>query len=197
MNKKLLLPLISLLGLSILSGCNKTKPEEEFVSPEISLSEAKINISEGSTFQLTATTSETSMIVYWFTRDNDIATVSNDGLVTALKAGNTICYAQVGKNTAMCSVNVTPYEPDEALYVTSTQTEIELDVGDEYLLPLTVTYGKQEVTDYTVRAEVKDETICSYSSNSITALKAGNTTVLVTVNYLDNMDQLLFTITVA
>ena len=192
---KILFSFIALLSSFTLFGCNNN--DQKYVSPTISLSETRIELIEGRTYQLVATTSETSMIIYWFTRDMNIATVDNNGIVTALSSGNTICYAQVGENTAMCSVNVLPYHPDDSLYVTTNVDIIELNVGDVYKLPIEVKYGDSIITDYSLRADIERADICSYSQGYITALGEGETLVLVTVSYLDSFCQILFTVFIA
>ena len=193
-----LITVSSLLFLVGLSSCNKnsTSYEESFESPTIQLSEKKVNISVGDTFQLVASTSETSMKVFWFVRDSDIASIDNNGLVTALKVGNTVCYAQVGKNTAMCAINVTPYQPDSSLIVTCSVENITLSVGDEYVLPLNVYYGNEVVTDYNLTVSSENENVCNYDNGLLKALSDGESKILITVNYQEAFDQLLLDVLV-
>ena len=169
---------------------------EDFDSPTISLSMKKVSIAKGDSFQLVATTSETSMIVYWFTRDPLIASVDMNGVVTGLSTGTTVCYAQVGKNTAMCSVTITPYQPDDTLYVTSDNTEIVLAVNDEYKIPLDVKLGSTVITNYELVGDVLNPNVCSFNNGNVKGLSIGETNLLLSVIYGDSYDQILFNITV-
>ena len=115
----------------------------------------------------------------------EIATVE-DGLVTALKEGSTICSVQVGKYTARCAINVTAYEPEKALSVSLDKVTYNLNVEDEYNLDLEVTYGDEIITDYTLSGDILDSSIVSLNDHKLTALSAGSTDILLTITYLSS-----------
>lgn len=78
----------------------------------INLSATELSLAGGSSIQLTATVNPDAAIktVAWNVMDNGIATVSNNGIVTALKKGNTIVTATATDGTgitAQCLVTVT------------------------------------------------------------------------------------------
>lgn len=79
----------------------------------ISLSEYKVSLSAGNTYQLTATPmpdDATYRSITWSSSDEDIATVSNDGKVMALRAGTATITATSAYYTdvsASCTVTVT------------------------------------------------------------------------------------------
>lgn len=69
----------------------------------INKSTATIKVDE--TIQLTATSSIDSEIT-WESSDEDIATVSDDGLVTGIKEGSAVITAKGSEKTAICTVTV-------------------------------------------------------------------------------------------
>ena len=122
-------------------------------------------------------------LVFWDIRDEDIASVDEDGLVTAKKIGSTICTVQVGTYTAKCAVNVTDFEPSATLSIDLNKTTFNLNVGDTYELDFDVKLGEEIVTDYTLSSEISDSEVISMSGKEITASATGNTDVLLTITY--------------
>ena len=94
----------------------------------VSLSNTAISVNEGTTKQLTATTSPTGLPVYWETEDPSIATVSSTGVVTGVKAGQTTITASVnGGNPVVCSVYVV--KPTGVYYIKNFASNYLLDGG--------------------------------------------------------------------
>ena len=183
---------ILLVPLAIV-GCSKNKEEKTYLS----LSETAITLSEDQTFQLEATIDKSldGYIVFWNIRDEDVASVDN-GLITAKKVGSTICTVQVGQYTADCAVNVVSFAPVETLDISLEKNEFNLNVDDEYELPLTVTLGNQIITDYQLSADISDKSVASFNNKTITALSSGTTTMLLTATYQECTANELITVTV-
>lgn len=171
-----------------LTGCGES---QVFESPTIEITNNKISLVEGTTYQLEVVTSDTKMMVFYSSQNNAIATISESGLITAIAVGETVCYAQVGLNKAACAVSVTPYEPDPDLRIDLAKTSFTLEKDDEFVLPITIRYGEEVVEEYTLTAEIADETIVSFSEGVFTGLAIGETDVLLTATYLDLTDELL------
>ncbi|MEE0236147.1 MAG: Ig-like domain-containing protein [Bacteroidales bacterium] len=77
----------------------------------IDLNHTKIKLYEGGTAHLTATVGPrdaTNKVVVWNSNDATIATVDQNGLVTAILAGKTIISATAGGQTNTCSIEVSP-----------------------------------------------------------------------------------------
>ena len=186
-----ILPLF-IIPLTIV-GCSKNKEEKTYVS----LSETSITLSEDQTFQLTVSIDDSlkNYLVFWSIRDEAIASV-NDGLITAKQVGSTICSVQVGKYTADCAVNVTSFAPVETLDISLPKDNYSLNVGDNYELPLEVTYGNQIITDYQLYADISDSSVASFANKTITALSSGTTTMLLTATYQEYTANELITVTV-
>lgn len=186
MKKKLL---VGILPLLLLTGCGKGKTELPSSTGEeqglkITLNESKITLSEEKTFQLVATLSEErSEKVTFSVRDSKIATVSEDGLVQALSYGNTQVVATLEDAVAVCEVEVTYYQPEDALSTEYTKKEFSLYVGESYPLPLTVRYGNKTIEDYQISYTIGNEEIISMEDKAIKALKAGESSLGVKVTY--------------
>ena len=160
----------------------------------ITLNVNTVSISEEKTFQLEATIdpSLSRYLLFWSSENEDVATIDDHGLITAVKVGYTICVAQVGSYFARCAVEVTNYVPDDDLSVSFAKTSYNLNVNDTYELSPVVKLGKEVITDYTVTALISDNNIVSYSNNVITALRAGQCDILLTYSYLEySIQQLL------
>lgn len=112
----------------------------------------------------------------WFSADEDIATVDNNGLVTGVAIGRTTITASSGSRTTSCILNVTGREGEITLVTIPTQTY----TGKAVKPSVKVYYGSillKEKTDYTV----------SYSNNikaaAATASKAPTIKVSGKGNY--------------
>lgn len=76
---------------------------------EMYLNKSNLNLTIGQQSKLTATIGGKDMeevSISWSSKDPSIATVSEDGLVTAIAPGETCITASYGEETAICNVNV-------------------------------------------------------------------------------------------
>ena len=73
----------------------------------ITLDKASATIADNETLQLVATTDPMDFPVVWESDDVSVATVDNNGKVSALKAGKANITASMGGKTATCAVTVT------------------------------------------------------------------------------------------
>ena len=186
MNKRIL----SLLFIPfMLMGCSKASKESESEQKEdislISLNETVVYIAEEKTYQLEVTVdpSLSDYLVFWSIRDETIASISDDGLITGISEGSTIASVQVGKYIARCAINITKYEPDDALNIVFDKDEINLNVNDKYLLEYEVRYGSEIITNYKASYDVFDDSVINLNNNIITALKEGSTDIIIEVTY--------------
>ena len=184
---------------TMLFGCNKASKNNSdnnnnVIQNAITLNVNTLSISEEKTFQLTATVDPSLQryLLFWSSEDDRVATVSDNGLVTAVKVGYTIIVAQVGKYFARCAVEVTNYVPMDSLSVSFERTTFSLNVNDTYELNPVVKLGNQVINGYTVTSLINDANVISYANNVITALQAGNADILLTYSYLEySVQQLL------
>ena len=85
--------------------------EGSSVTFSIRLSQESLSLKEGGTSTLTATTKPSDATVVWKSNNEGVATVSQSGVVNALKAGSAVISATITQGneskTAECNVNVT------------------------------------------------------------------------------------------
>lgn len=149
----------------------------------VSISSATFSLNEGESQTLTVTISPTNATnkKYSFSSSNkDVASVDENGKVTALKAGEatiTVTTAD-GNKTATCKVTVTPKGiPIES--VSLDKAELILSVGQSETL--TVTISPDNATNKELTWNSSDPTIATVDENGkVTAIKEGETTITVT-----------------
>ena len=129
------------------SASSTTKNENtiEFV-------QTSLELEIGQSVQAEVITSKKNVPIFWSIRDADIASVSNKGVITALAAGETVCYAEFSGQTAMCLVNVKEESaiPELAVFVPYYDNQVSLYAGTSLNLNPTVKLGDETVADVTV-----------------------------------------------
>lgn len=107
----------------------------------ITLDKTEEQLAIGETLNLTATVSPenaTNKDIIWSSSDPDIATVSDDGVVTALSEGNVriIASSNDGDHSATCKITVTaePEEPENYLKI---NTSVKYHINEQ----ITVTFS--------------------------------------------------------
>ena len=115
----------------------------------------------------------------WQSSSSSVATVTEDGVVTALSKGVTIisCIAANGVS-AQCEVTVSPVEVSS---IALNQTEAELVAGEK--VQLTATASPDNATDKTVTWSSTNEAVAVVSeSGQVTAVGAGTCQIKATAN---------------
>lgn len=143
---------------------------------EISLDKTELTLIEGDAEQLTATVSPEGAAVIWSSSDSDVATVSESGLVTAVKAGTATITAKVNdETTATCAVTV---QEKTTTLISLDKTEITLTVGNTEQLTATVNPETETVT-----WSSSDPEVATVSEDGlVTAVKAGTATITAKLN---------------
>ena len=115
-------------------------------------------------------------MVEWSSSDESVATVDENGKVTAVKAGTATITAKAldGDKTATFTLTV----KEAATSVTLNKTAIELSVGASETLTATIApSGADDAVEWTT----SDETVATVDENGkVTAVKAGTATITVT-----------------
>lgn len=159
--------------------CKVTVEKKVVPVSGITLEKESLQMKVGETYHLTATVSPedaTDKSVVWKSEDESIATVDQEGLVTAVKGGSkTMITATSGEFSASCSVTI---EEDviPVKGITLDKDIIEMAVGSSCRLNATIT--PSDATDKTIIWESSDETIAIVSSSGVIgALKEGDVTI--------------------
>lgn len=108
--------------------------EKEYVigAESVSISETSAKLTCGRTLHLTAEVAPAyadDRTVTWTSSDDSIATVSKDGKVKALKAGNVTITASAGDKSASCSIKIVPASPVKFKARSAGTTSVKLTWG--------------------------------------------------------------------
>ncbi len=179
---------------TIIAECQVTVVNEDdlIAVTNITLNYSELNLIEGDNFPLTAIITPefaTDKSVTWRSDNREIATVSEYGVVTAVKTGVTTIYASTSNGlTAECKVTVSPKVID-VTSISLTNTELLMRVGKT--TDLTALVRPDDATDKRVTWASDNESIASIGNISqidqngqntalITANSVGETFILVT-----------------
>ncbi|MBD5250701.1 MAG: leucine-rich repeat protein [Barnesiella sp.] len=147
---------------------------------EITLNSTEITIHLGATDKLTATISPedaADKTITWSSADEEVATVDEEGTVTAVTVGETIVTATASNGVkAECKVTVIPVV---ATGLEMSVTEMDLFVGASNELDAII--EPENTTDKTVTWSSSDEAIVTVDSEgNVTALAVGTATITAT-----------------
>ena len=144
----------------------------------VTLNNSRVTVEKGHTATLSATVSPvdaTDKTVMWRTSDENIATVDENGVVTAVNAGSATITATAGEFTASCEVVVVILPTGVAL----DNTVLTVEKG--YTATLSATVSPVDATDKTVMWRTSDENIATVDENGVvTAVNAGSATITAT-----------------
>ncbi len=145
----------------------------------LSNKELKLIVGESATLianVLPADATDKSLI--WTSSDNSVATVSEEGFVSAIAPGNAVITVTTSNGkTATCRVVVESGIINVAS-VTLDKTELNLTEGDTANLIATV--NPSDATDKTLSWTCSDESVATVSANGdVKAMKAGTATIIV------------------
>ncbi len=165
-------------------GSEIEEPETVSVNG-ISVSPDSVEMNVGNTQKLVATVSPadaTDKTVSWISSKPEVATVDNEGLVTAVSVGDASITVKTtdGGYTATCDVKVNP-TVIAVTGVSISPDSVEMIIGDT--MSLTATVSPADATDKTISWSSSNSEIVSVDDKGvITAVAEGDATVTVTSN---------------
>ena len=117
----------------------------------------------------------TDKTVTWSSSDEDVATVTDEGVVTAVSAGKATITATSGKVSATCEITVNaPFVAVETITLDRTTAKVE----EGKTVTLKATVRPVAATDQTVTWTSSDETVATVDSKGVvTAVKAGTAVI--------------------
>ena len=148
---------------------------------EIVLNKASVKIAKTGTFQLTATIApdDATEVIVWSSDKPEIASVDENGLITAVALGNATITAKAFHTEATCEVEVTPLLANEIIIEPNEMTG--LDIGSP--VQFTATVYPEDADDKSFVWSVEDENIATIDENGVlTALAGGATYVRATAS---------------
>ena len=191
--------LAALLCLFCFSACGEEENPDQSSATEntIEFVQNQITLSVGESVQAEVTTSKKNVFVFWSIRDEDIASVSDDGVITALAEGQTICYAEFGGVKAICQINVLPKSAQPLLSVTVPYpNELTLYTGGTLALKPSVKLGDDTVEGAQISYVLTGVDVVKVEDGVITALCVGTATIAIQASYNNQTASLLLTVTV-
>lgn len=160
-------------------------PSTQQSSNYIEFVQVELGLEIGESVQAEVITSRKNAPVFWSIRDMEIASVNNKGVITALAAGETVCYAEFGGETAMCLVKVSEKSaiPELSVSVPYYNNQMTIYSGRSLSLNVTVRLGAELISDAVIEYVVDDSQIAVVENGVVRAKAVGNTTVSVNVAY--------------
>lgn len=165
-------------GLS--ASCDVTVKEKTISVTGVKLNKRNTEIIKGESETLVATVSPenaTDKTVTWSSKDESIATVDQNGKVTAIKGGETTIYAKAGDYSDYCYVKVkVPVSSIKLDY-----TSMRVGIGYYNRVQLHATIEPDDASDKTVTWSSSDASIAEvYSSGTVEGKSKGNVTITAT-----------------
>lgn len=168
-----LINLFAYASVILFINCCEKNPEEIPVT-SVSLSQATAEMIVGETVQLSAKilpSNATEKTIIWSSSKQSVATITQDGLVTALSVGTSNITAMAGGKTGTCVVTVSK-KIVEVSSIELNKTELSLVEGEEF--SLTATVKPEDATDKTVTWSSSDATIASVAEGKVKGIKEGS-----------------------
>ena len=158
----------------------------ETVEKNIEFVQKEISLSVGDSVQAEVVTSKNNVFIFWSIRDTEIATVDDDGVITALAEGETICYAEFAGEKAKCLVKIIAPQarPMLSVSVPYENAEISLYVGDDLAIKPIVKLGDDVVEATEISYEIQaDSTAISIEDGVVSGLNVGVATVSISATF--------------
>lgn len=159
-----------------LCACSEDGPDEPVIPTTIELSQSEIKLTAGQTAQLTATVenADDNSLIEWESADENVATVDQNGEITAVNPGTTTITAKCNDASASCEVTVVP-----PTTIALSQTEMTLKIGETAQLTATAENADNNPVEWTS----SDETIATVDATGlVSALAAGQATITAECN---------------
>ena len=151
---------------------------------QLTLSKTSAQLTKGETLQLTATVTPADADFdgfTWSSSEPAVATVSSEGLVTAVAAGNATITVQADGKTATCVVTVA-----EKLAESVSLDVHEKQVTEGEVFTLTASVLPADADSVVYVWETSDPTVATVENGVVTTLKPGSVTITVKVGDLSD-----------
>lgn len=150
----------------------------------VTLDRTTVSLEQAKTSTLSATLRDangatlTGRTISWMSDATGIATVSSNGLVTAVAVGTANVTATSEGKSATAKITVTPIP---VATVTLSTSDVVLEIGESHTVVAETRSATGELlTGRTITWAVADNTVVSVANGVVTALAPGNTTITAT-----------------
>lgn len=158
--------------------CKVTVKNGVVAVESITLDKTSLSLTKGQTETLTATVAPenaTDKTVTWSTSDATMASVNQNGLVTALKSGKVTILAKAGEPSATCEVNITT--PVQSVSLNASSLDLEVD----QTFTLVATINPSDADDQMVEWSTSSTSVASVVNGLVTARAEGQATITAKV----------------
>ncbi len=184
----------------LLVGCNQNKQNssdsgtatEQYINVPVS----EVSLMEEKTYQIETQIIKAGTLVFYSSNNEEIASVNDNGLVTANKVGETTINVRGGRDSYIVFITVTPYQAEASLQIVIEKDEFTLEKDDEFVIPLTVKLGSEIIDNPLLSYTYEIDGIVSIVGITVTATMVGTTKCVATATYQDKEVSKSFTITV-
>ncbi len=152
--------------------------EIETVVTTIEISQKTLQLYAGESYQLSYTSNSTETAA-WRSADENIITVNQDGMVTAIRAGTCQVSVCIDEKMAVCTVTVL----ENTGVITVSSDAILMEFGDTFELAPSFEHNGEPVEDITYEYSFSKEGIVSVANGVITAIGNGEVEVTVSCMY--------------
>ncbi|MBQ8309178.1 MAG: Ig-like domain-containing protein [Clostridia bacterium] len=165
-------------------GGTASSSEEEKATPAIAISNKTASLEQGDAYDFDATLTALEGEVVWSVGENGVLSIDTNGVVVALKAGETTVTATCG--TLADSVSVTVSDTNRPIVLTNEAQTVELFLGDTYKANPSVVY-KGEVAEsgkieYSYSSS--DRSVATVATDgTVTGVAVGSATITITTEY--------------
>lgn len=168
------------VSLGVCQGCTEKATPVVHVE-SVSISSQTVELTVGDTFSLTATVLPSNADdrgISWKSDAPSVASVSQDGVVTAVAAGSATVSAVTNDGAKTASCRVTVKNPViEVSSIVISQAALTLTEGDSYTLSAVVT--PDNASDKSLSWSSSDNSIASVENGVVKALSAGSAVITV------------------
>lgn len=145
---------------------------------ELETTDLTLEVGESENIQYKVTPANSTSTITWSVMHENIATVDENGLVTAVAGGSTTVMATIPLQGGIykqvaCRVNCI----QGATGIAADKTDITLNVGE--MQAIQVTFTPDTVTERTLKWESRDSKIASVKDGIITGVSEGETQIIV------------------
>lgn len=177
MKKCIVSIVLALFAAIISSGCTEEQ-KVEVTDFKLDKTSVELRIDETSQLLAVITPQEAAQngTVTWSSSDENVATVSNEGLVTAVAIGETVITARFDEFTAECNVSVVTVAVES---VQLNKIELTLVKGESETLQATI--SPEDADNVEIKWTSSDEEVATVSSEGeVTAVNPGEAVISAT-----------------
>lgn len=170
--------MILALFMGATACCQVDKPKVSPTEITIEPQSLTLHVGDKQALKVSYTPADATFPISYTSQNPDVATVSDKGIVEALKEGKTVVTVQVGELKKECAVSVVGQETPVETVLTVIDTELPLSSGQKAQIKYTVTPEGTPVTFTTDNPDVATVN----DTGEVTALLMGRATITLQAN---------------